>query len=122
VTAPSARTRREPPRRRRASAAAVVPPNPSAAAVHAVYEIAPGLLLVFKPRGHREPEHEHAHRQRLLVLRGRLVVRTARGRMVVSPLSGPLVLPAGRRHSTEAPVDTWLVAEALSATRGRSRR
>ena len=55
---------------------------------HAVYEIAPGLLLVFKPRGHREGAHAHPHRQRLLVRRGSLVVRTTRTRLVLGPLSG----------------------------------
>ena len=89
---------------------------------HAVHRLAPGLLLVFKPRGHREAEHAHAHRQRLVVLRGRLALQTTRRKIVLEPSSGPLVLAAGRRHATEALADTWLVAEALSATRARRRR
>ena len=50
---------------------------------HAVFRLAPDLLLVFKPRGHREDEHHHPHRQRLRVLRGQLVVHTGTRRIVL---------------------------------------
>ncbi len=82
---------------------------------HAVYRLAPDLLLVFKPRGHTEAEHAHAYRQRLRILRGRLRVRTACGEEILDARSAPYVVPAGRRHATEALVDTWLVAEAAVA-------
>jgi quercetin dioxygenase-like cupin family protein len=77
---------------------------------HAVYRLAPNLLLVFKPRGHREAEHAHPHRQRLRVLHGELLVRTARRAVVFTPESRAAVLSAGRRHETVALRDTWLVA------------
>ncbi|MBM4243299.1 MAG: hypothetical protein FJ148_05710 [Deltaproteobacteria bacterium] len=79
---------------------------------HAVYRLGPGLLLVFKPRGHIEEPHAHAYRQTLRVLRGALRVRTARGMRVLRPSSAALTLVAGRRHATEAIDDTWLVAES----------
>lgn len=81
---------------------------------HAVYRLAPDLLLVFKPRGHTETEHAHAYRQRLRILRGRLRVRTARGAAILVARSAPYVVPAGRKHATEALADTWLVAEAAA--------
>jgi hypothetical protein len=87
---------------------------------HAVYRLAPDVLLVFKPRGHREDEHAHPHRQRLRVLCGRLRVRTARADVVLDSRSGPYVMRPGRRHATEALADTWLVAEA-AACRARQR-
>jgi len=80
-----------------------------------VYRLAPDLLLVFKPRGHREDEHSHAHRQRLRVLRGALLVRTARTTVKLETASKPLTLAPGRRHATEALADTWLVAETLDS-------
>lgn len=83
-----------------------------------VYRLAPDLLLVFKPRGHREDEHAHPHAQRLRVLRGALRVRTARTTVTLAAGSTPLTLARGRRHATEALADTWLVAERL----GRGRR
>ena len=80
---------------------------------HAVYELAPGLLLVFKPRGHREEEHAHLYGQRLRILRGRLAVRIA-GRMeVLTAKSDPFTIAAGRRHATRARAATWLVAERI---------
>lgn len=85
----------------------------SAARRHAVYELAPGLLLVFKPRGHREVTHAHAHGQRLRVLRGALEVRTARGVVRVAAGGRPLRIAAGRAHATRALADTWLIAERL---------
>ena len=78
---------------------------------HAVFRLAPDLLLVFKPRGHREGAHAHPHRQRLRVLRGLLMVRTARRSTVLRASSPPLTLAAGRTHATVALRDTWLVAE-----------
>lgn len=80
---------------------------------HAVHRLAPGLLLVFKPRGHAEEPHVHAYRQTLRILRGALRVRTARRTQVLRPTSAPLVLVGGRRHATEAIEDTWLVAESV---------
>lgn len=78
---------------------------------HAVYRLAPGLLLVFKPRGHREAEHSHDYGQRLRVLSGRLAVRTRAGVAIVGVRSGPLTLRRRQPHSTEALADSWLVAE-----------
>jgi quercetin dioxygenase-like cupin family protein len=80
---------------------------------HAVYRLAPNLLLVFKPRGHREAEHAHPHRQRLRVLRGALLVRTARRTLTLRADSRSLTLAAGRVHGTFAAQDTWLIAESL---------
>jgi len=84
----------------------------------AVYRLAPGLLLVFKPRGHREEDHAHPHRQRLRVLRGTLLVRTARRAATLTSSSEPFTLAPRRRHATEALDDTWLVAESVVPTRG----
>jgi len=78
---------------------------------HAVFRLAPNLLLVFKPRGHREGAHAHPHRQRLRVLRGLLMVRTARQSTILRSSGPPLSLAAGRTHETVALRDTWLVAE-----------
>jgi len=86
---------------------------------HALFRLAPDLLLVFKPRGHRESEHAHGHAQRLRVLRGRLAVATARRVVVLVPASCPLAIPAGRRHATEALTDVWLVAERRSERAAR---
>lgn len=83
----------------------------------AVYRLAPGLLLVFKPRGHREEQHAHPHRQRLRVLRGALLVSTARRAVTLDGASAPFTLAPGRRHATEALDDTWLVAETIAPAR-----
>lgn len=88
---------------------------------HAVYRLAPRLLLVFKPRGHRESEHAHTHGQRLRVLSGALLVRTARSALTLDDPDTPLTLAAGRRHATEALADTWLVAETVVAAPRRAR-
>lgn len=87
------------------------------AGTHAVYRLSPGLLLVFKPRGHREEPHAHAHRQTLRILSGALRFRTARSSVVLRPRSAPLGVPAGRRHATEALADTWLVAASPAGPR-----
>ncbi|MBX3027027.1 hypothetical protein KF840_19140 [bacterium] len=79
-----------------------------------MYELAPGLLLVFKPRGHREPPHAHPYGQRLRVLRGALAVRTARRVRVLDAAARPLRIAAGRVHATQARRDTWLIAERLA--------
>jgi hypothetical protein len=89
--------------------------------VHGVYRLAPDLLLVFKPRGHREAEHAHPHRQRLRVLRGRVAIRTRNRETMLDETSEPCVIPAGRRHATEALADTWLVAQSL-VERPRARK
>jgi hypothetical protein len=81
---------------------------------HTVFELAPGLLLVFKPRGHAEPNHSHAYRQRLRVLSGLLTVRTLRRSLRIDCTSRAMVIAAGRLHSTLADADTWLIAEDLS--------
>jgi hypothetical protein len=91
------------------------PPLPIATGRHAVHRLAPDLLLVFKPAGHREEPHAHPHRQTLRVLRGALLVRTARRDLVLRPRLGTLTIVAGRRHATEALADTWLVAESAPA-------
>lgn len=94
---------------------------------HAVFELASGLLLVFKPRGHREAAHAHAWTQRLRVLRGVLEVRTARGVRRIDAASGAVRIAAGRVHTTSARADTWLIAERLAGplrpppTPGRAR-
>jgi hypothetical protein len=84
---------------------------PLAPGRHAVYRLAPNLLLVFKPRGHREAVHAHAHRQQLHVLHGRLEVTTRRGAVVLDPDSRAYSLAANRSHSTRARRDTWLLAD-----------
>lgn len=78
---------------------------------HAVWELAPGLLLVFKPRGHREAIHAHPHGQRLRVLRGALEIRTARGVRRLAAGAPAVRIAAGRAHATRALADTWLIAE-----------
>jgi hypothetical protein len=70
------------------------------------------VLLVFKPRGHRETTHAHARRQRLRVLRGGLAVTIGGRRVVLTAASRPLTLRVGVAHATEALQDTWVVAES----------
>jgi hypothetical protein len=88
---------------------------------HAVYRLAPDLLLVFKPRGHREATHAHPHRQRLRILRGRLRVDSARGAVELAPADRVYLLAAGRAHSTVALADTWLIAESVAVAPARRR-
>ena len=95
-------------------AAAKPPPVSLGASQHAVFELARDLLLVFKPRGHREDAHSHAHGQRLRVLRGRLLVRIAEHTHLVTPKSGPLIVRAACHHETRAREDTWLVVEKIA--------
>jgi len=59
----------------------------------------------------QELEHAHSRRQRLLVLRGRLLVRTARRSLVLRPRDPALTLRAHQRHATTALADTWVIAE-----------
>jgi hypothetical protein len=82
---------------------------------HALFRLADDLLLVFKPRHHREEEHAHPYPQRLRVLRGQLVVRIAKRYVTLRPKSRPLTLAAGQPHDTLAVKDTWLVAESVLA-------
>ena len=82
---------------------------------HAVFDLAPGLLLVFKPGGHREATHAHPHEQRLRVLSGALEVRPARGVRRVAAGARAVRIAAGRAHATRALADTWLIAERLPA-------
>jgi hypothetical protein len=86
---------------------------------HLVFALAPGLLLVFTPRGHREAVHAHRYAQRLRVLRGRLEVRTARGVVQVAAGDRPLRIGAGRPHAPRALAGTWLIAERLRPPRTR---
>jgi quercetin dioxygenase-like cupin family protein len=88
---------------------------------HRVYQLAPGLLLAFKPRGHREAAHTHAHRQRLRVLRGALRVRVGMRTCTLRPGSRPLSIAAGRLHETFALRDTWVVAEYSEPKEPRQR-
>ncbi len=78
---------------------------------HAIFDLGDDMLLVFKPRGHREVEHTHPYAQRLLVLRGRL--RLQRRRAVTLPLGRAVVIAAQQPHSTEALDDVWLLAVRL---------
>lgn len=78
---------------------------------HGVYELDDSLLLVFKPRGHVEPAHSHAHAQRVRVLRGRLRVAIGLTTVLLDSRSEPLLLAAGQEHATEALEATWLIAE-----------
>jgi len=87
---------------------------------HSVFRLAPDLLLVFKPTGHREPQHRHPHRQRLRILRGTLEVRTAHKTIVLRPTSRLFTLAANRQHTTVAREDTWLIAEALPGPKARA--
>ena len=104
-------------RRRAAATPGRLTPRRLSTGRHAVFHLAPGLLLVFKQRGHREAEHHHAHRQRLRVLRGRLVVRAGKKVITLHPNSRPLTLRARQPHTTLAVKDTWLVAESQSPRR-----
>jgi hypothetical protein len=103
------------PARRRAARALSIE-----GAAHRVYRLAPDLLLVFKPRGHREAEHRHERGQRLRVLRGRLVVGVGRARWVLRPGGRALTIAARRAHRTEASEDTWLVVEWAGGASGRA--
>jgi quercetin dioxygenase-like cupin family protein len=76
-----------------------------------VHRLAPDLLVVFKPSGHQEDEHAHARRQRLFVLRGKLLVRTRRRSLVLRPRDPAITLRANQRHATTALADTWVIAE-----------
>lgn len=78
---------------------------------HALYRLSDGLLLVFKPRHHREPEHVHPHAQRLRVLRGVLAVERSAGPVVLDASGDTVVIPAGEAHATVAREDVWLVVE-----------
>ncbi|MBI3785787.1 MAG: hypothetical protein HY270_20530 [Deltaproteobacteria bacterium] len=80
---------------------------------HAVFELAAGLLLVFKPQGHREAEHRHPYGQRLRVVRGALRVDTTKRSVVLRANSRPLTVVARRLHATRALHDTWLVVERI---------
>jgi len=85
----------------------------------AVYELAPDLLLVFKPRGHLELEHAHDYKQRVRLIRGRLEIRYAARRTLLGARSRVATIPARRRHATRALIDTWLIVEKVpAATRG----
>jgi hypothetical protein len=78
---------------------------------HAVYELAPDLLLVFKPKGHHEAAHSHPHRQRLRVVRGRLIVHAGKRGAALTPATPPFTLPPHCAHATTAAEATWVVVE-----------
>ncbi len=78
---------------------------------HAIYRLTPRLLLVFKPRGHREAEHAHPQRQRLTVLSGRLELRLGTRTVLLGPRTRPVLLRARQPHTTVARAATWLVVE-----------
>ena len=90
-------------------------------AEHAIFRLGEGLLLVFKPAGHREALHSHPYAQGLRVLRGRIEVQVQTGERtpsagearLLSPRDAPLHLPAGMPHETVALEPTWLVAERV---------
>ena len=86
---------------------------------HSVFRLAPGLLLIFKRRGHHEAMHAHPNRQRLRVLCGLLVVHTSRRTYRLGANDPPLILAAGRTHETRAVRDTWQVAERNPIGKGR---
>ena len=89
-------------------------PQPLSSQGHALYELAGGLLLVFKPRGHREATHAHPYGQRLRVIRGQLRVEIGDASVFIDPESDGFVVGSGRLHGTEALEDTWLIAERIS--------
>lgn len=76
-----------------------------------VLELAPDLLLVFKPRGHVEEPHLHPHGQTLQVLRGCLVVEIGGRSRRLRPGTPVLRVGARTRHATRSVEDTWLVVE-----------
>ena len=82
---------------------------------HTVYQLAAGLLLVFKPRGHHEVVHTHVNGQRLRVLRGRLRVETDGAHVVLDTAAPLLALAPEQPHATLALDDTWVVAETAGA-------
>jgi len=80
---------------------------------HSIYQLAAGLLLVFKPRGYREEEHTHTHAQRLRVLRGQLRVETKGEWVVLDSGDTSLTVASQQPHATEALEDTWLAVERV---------
>ena len=86
-----------------------------------MFELATDLLLVFKPRGHREPLHAHPHGQVLRVLRGCLVVEVGGKARRLGPGSSAFRVRAGGLHGTKAVEDTWLLVER-KLPRGRRAR
>jgi quercetin dioxygenase-like cupin family protein len=87
----------------------VVPLHPEG---HAVWELAPDLLLVHKPAGHREDPHTHPYALRLRVLRGRLLLEAEPHAMVLTA-GETTTVAANASHATIATAVTWLVAERL---------
>jgi len=81
---------------------------------HRVYELSPGLLLVFKPRRHLERRHAHDYKQRIRLLRGRLELRLGERLRVLARGRPVATIPAGRPHRTRALEDTWLIVERIA--------
>ncbi len=94
--------------------ARIMPPERLDAARHAVYELAPDLLLVCKPMGHHEAEHTHDHRIRLRVVRGRLAVRTGGCEAILHDPERSYTIEADTPHATHAIEPTWVIVERLS--------
>jgi quercetin dioxygenase-like cupin family protein len=105
----------------RAGGTTIAPSMPDATPLptdrHALYSLGPDLLLVFKPRGHRETVHAHPHPQRLRVLRGALVVERGARIDLLAPDDAALAIAAGESHATEARADTWLVVDSAHRER-----
>lgn len=78
---------------------------------HCAYALEPRVLLVFKPRGHRETMHAHPAAQRLTVLTGALRVEFPRTAKIITRKSTPFAIAANRSHATVALQATWLLVE-----------
>jgi len=85
-----------------------------------LFEIAPDLLLVFKPRGLVEERHSHPHGQVLRVLRGRLLFESGGREHRLGPGSPPFRVRARTLHATLALEDTWLAVERKPARTSRA--
>lgn len=84
---------------------------------HRVWRLVEGLAVVFKPKGHTEPEHCHPYPMRLRVLRGCLEIRLQSSTRKLRSPGRPLVLAAGVPHATRAIEDTWVWVEVASEPR-----
>jgi len=87
-----------------------------------VYRLSQQALLVFKPAGHREPEHTHPYSQTLHVVAGELAV-TSKGRTVtLDAASAPYRVRAREPHATHAMQPTWLVVTRHERDEGPATR
>jgi quercetin dioxygenase-like cupin family protein len=78
-----------------------------------LHELAPGMLLVFKPRHHLERRHAHDYKQKIRLLRGKLELRLGGRRRLLGGGAPVATIPAGRPHRTRALEDTWLIVERI---------